>query len=63
MQKDSIIESNFDLIVCDEGHRLKNSAVQSNVILSELTTTRRIILSGTPIQNDLGEFYAMVKSR
>jgi hypothetical protein len=25
-----------------------------------LRTTRRVILSGTPIQNDLGEFHAMV---
>jgi DNA repair and recombination protein RAD54B len=29
-------------------------------MFEKLRTPRRIILSGTPIQNDLGEFHAMV---
>ncbi|KAH9251258.1 hypothetical protein BSLG_001187 [Batrachochytrium salamandrivorans] len=56
----TLCNSKFDMIVCDEGHRLKNSSIQSSTILNTFSTTRRIILSGTPIQNDLSEFYAMV---
>eukprot|EP00727_Mastigamoeba_balamuthi_P011178 m51a1_g6683 putative snf2-related domain-containing protein (1688) ;mRNA; f:232670-239767 len=50
----------LDLIVCDEGHKLKNANIQCAQAVSSLKTKRRIILSGTPIQNDLEEFYAMV---
>lgn len=32
-------------------------------MFKSLRTVRRIILSGTPIQNDLGEFHAMVRMR
>lgn len=48
------------LVVCDEGHRLKNSQIKTSIALTEIATPRRLILSGTPIQNDLDEFYAMV---
>ncbi|TIB04151.1 hypothetical protein E3P94_00642 [Wallemia ichthyophaga] len=46
------------LIVCDEGHRLKASNKTSQVF-EAFPTRRRVILSGTPIQNDLGEYYCM----
>ncbi|KAK0567835.1 helicase [Tilletia horrida] len=47
------------LIVCDEGHRLKSKQTQTTKMFEGLDTERRIILSGTPIQNDLLEFFAM----
>ncbi len=50
----------IDLIVCDEGHRLKSKDAKTTKMFEQLATPRRIILSGTPIQNDLSEFYAMV---
>eukprot|EP01132_Coremiostelium_polycephalum_P006046 gene6046-7531_t len=48
------------LIICDEGHRLKNAEIKTTKAVSMIPTPRRVILSGTPIQNDLTEFYAMV---
>ncbi|KAF2078535.1 hypothetical protein CYY_000160 [Polysphondylium violaceum] len=48
------------LIICDEGHRLKNAEIKTTKAVSMIPTPLRIILSGTPIQNDLTEFYAMV---
>ena len=66
------------LIVCDEGrlplelgelhltvfagHRLKSANNKTSRMFDALKTPRRIILSGTPIQNDLGEFHTMVRS-
>ncbi|KAL6050256.1 DNA repair and recombination protein RAD54B [Balamuthia mandrillaris] len=50
----------LDLIICDEGHRLKNSQIKTTQTLAELPTKRKIILSGTPIQNDLEEFFSMI---
>ncbi|XP_073125004.1 protein CHROMATIN REMODELING 25 isoform X2 [Henckelia pumila] len=49
-----------DLLICDEAHRLKNDQTLTNRALAALSCKRRILLSGTPIQNDLEEFYAMV---
>ncbi|BFZ62062.1 helicase [Saitoella coloradoensis] len=49
----------FDIIVCDEGHRLKAVNNKLAAAIRSLSCLRRIILSGTPIQNDLGEFWTM----
>lgn len=51
--------SGVDIIVADEGHRLKTSKNKSAQVIKSLVTPRRIILSGTPIQNDLSEFFMM----
>ncbi|KIW84842.1 hypothetical protein Z517_00230 [Fonsecaea pedrosoi CBS 271.37] len=50
----------IDIVVCDEGHRLKTMKNKAAQAIESLNTKRRIILSGTPIQNDLGEFFSMV---
>jgi SNF2 family DNA or RNA helicase len=38
------------LLLCDEGHRLKNSESLTYQALDSLNVKRRVILSGTPIQ-------------
>jgi DNA repair and recombination protein RAD54B len=56
-----IDEKKIDLIICDEGHRLKSTQfTKTNLSIRSLPTRRRVLLTGTPIQNDLGEFFAMV---
>lgn len=44
-----------DLVVCDEGHRLKKSSAQTTIAFNQINTSRRIILTGTPMQNNLEE--------
>lgn len=48
------------LVLCDEGHRLKNCENQTYQSLMGLKAKRRVLLSGTPIQNDLLEYFSLV---
>ncbi|CAO3618495.1 unnamed protein product [Cunninghamella echinulata] len=48
------------LLLCDEGHRLKNNDSILFKELNKLQVRRRVILSGTPIQNDLTEYYNLL---
>eukprot|EP00048_Salpingoeca_helianthica_P005722 m.90929 g.90929 ORF g.90929 m.90929 type:complete len:763 (+) comp13715_c1_seq1:148-2436(+) len=54
-------KNDVGLVVCDEGHRLKNADSLTYQALMQLRTKRRILLSGTPIQNDLLEYYSLVE--
>ena len=51
----------FDLMLCDEGHKLKNTTIKTTAMLSKLPIKRRIIATGTPIQNDLQVFDEILK--
>ncbi|PWN88674.1 putative RAD54-DNA-dependent ATPase of the Snf2p family [Acaromyces ingoldii] len=48
------------LLLCDEGHRLKNADSLTYEALDQINVKRRVILSGTPIQNDLTEYFSLV---
>ncbi|QQK42142.1 DsDNA-dependent ATPase (Rad54b), putative [Penicillium digitatum] len=52
--------SGVDIIIADEGHRLKTLQNKSGQAIQSLSAVKRVILSGTPIQNDLREFFAAV---
>jgi DNA repair and recombination protein RAD54B len=47
------------IVIADEGHRLKTQGNKAAAAIKELQTERRVILSGTPVQNDLTEFFTM----
>jgi DNA repair and recombination protein RAD54B len=55
------VQPKFGLLVCDEAHRLKNLVGKTSVMLNDIRIDRRILLTGTPIQNNLMEFHAMLE--
>ncbi|KKZ66199.1 DNA repair protein rhp54 [[Emmonsia] crescens] len=57
---DELKDTPIGLLLCDEGHRLKNGESQTFTALNSLNVDRRVILSGTPIQNDLSEYFSLL---
>lgn len=57
---DELKNTPIGLLLCDEGHRLKNGESQTFTALDSLNVDRRVILSGTPIQNDLSEYFSLL---
>lgn len=53
-------QAEVGLLLCDEGHRLKNLESRTFQTLTSIRVKRRVILSGTPIQNDLLEYYSLL---
>jgi len=49
----------WDWVICDEGHKLKNPLTQQVERLTAVPAVRRLLLTGTPVQNNLSELWAL----
>jgi ERCC4-related helicase len=61
---DCLVRMAWDLVVIDEAHRLRNVHKEDNVnarkLRSALHNSRKILLTATPLQNNLLELYGLV---
>ncbi|KAH8383101.1 hypothetical protein KR009_006769, partial [Drosophila setifemur] len=49
----------FNYVVLDEGHIIKNAKTKSSKAMKRLKANHRLILSGTPIQNNVLELWSL----
>lgn len=49
-----------NLVVADEAHILKNAAAGVTIAASKFRTKSRIALTGSPLANNVEEYYAMI---
>lgn len=52
-----LITENWSVTVVDEAHTIKNRETKSSKVVMQLQSDFRLLLTGTPIQNHLGELW------
>ncbi|QLL32284.1 hypothetical protein HG536_0C04530 [Torulaspora globosa] len=55
-----IMSKQWKFLIVDEGHRLKNINCRLIQELKKINTSNRLLLTGTPLQNNLGELWSLL---
>lgn len=56
----NILQTEYDLVIVDEAHHLKNSRTQGYRLVSRLKKKYILLLTATPVENDLSELFNLI---
>jgi SNF2 family DNA or RNA helicase len=60
LERSALTKIAWNYLIIDEAHRLKNEASQFSTTVRMLNTKHRLLLTGTPLQNNLHELWALL---
>ena len=58
--KENIYEQDYDLVIIDEAHKLKNHKTKSYEFVQNLKKKFCLLLTATPIQNNVFELFNLI---
>ena len=57
--KDTLLQHEYHYLILDEAHQIKNSQSKMTQIILQLKASHRLCLTGTPMENHLGELWSL----
>ncbi len=57
--RDRLLEEEYHLLVLDEAQSIKNPKTRASRVVRELNARHRLCLTGTPLENHLGELWSL----
>ncbi|WP_248925038.1 DEAD/DEAH box helicase [Paenibacillus hamazuiensis] len=58
--REIVLAQEYDMLIVDEAHKLKNKKTTNYQFINELRKKYCLLLTATPVQNDLGELYNLI---
>ncbi|WP_314000802.1 SNF2-related protein [uncultured Paenibacillus sp.] len=58
--RDYLLNSDYDMLIIDEAHKLKNKKTTNYQFVQQLRKKYCLLLTATPVQNDLDELYNLI---
>ncbi len=58
--RDLLLGSDYDMLIIDEAHKLKNKKTTNYQFVQQLRKKYCLLLTATPVQNDLDELYNLI---
>ncbi|SFR03784.1 Helicase conserved C-terminal domain-containing protein [Desulfoscipio geothermicus DSM 3669] len=55
-----VLETEYDMVIVDEAHHLKNSRTKAHQLVSRLKKKYILLLTATPVENDLSELFNLI---